>query len=87
MLLYHFAKHTCPSALHQDLTVDSFNEQYERPRRPVVVTGITDSWSASQAWHPRQLLQHFGQHRFKVCEGGARGGGGAGSHHNCGQPL
>lgn len=53
----------------QDLTVQQFVEQYEVPRVPVVVTGLTDAWPAAQQWTPGKLLEQFREHRFKVSEG------------------
>ena len=50
----------------QDLTVEQFVAQYEAPRVPVVLTGLTDAWPAQQEWTPEKLLEHFREHRFKV---------------------
>lgn len=41
-------------------------ERFERPRIPVVITGLTDRWGAGAAWAPPALRARFGEHRFKV---------------------
>jgi hypothetical protein len=57
----------------QELAPGEFAERFERPRLPVVVTGLLDAWPAQEAWAPAALLERFGTHKFKV-----RGGPGAG---------
>lgn len=52
--------------LGQELTLEQFVERYERPRIPVVITGLTDGWAAAQAWTPAALRARFGEHRFKA---------------------
>ena len=58
----------CPLVRHacQELTLEQFVERFERPRIPVVITGLTDSWGAGAAWAPTALRARFGEHRFKV---------------------
>lgn len=46
-------------------------ERFERPRLPVVITGLCDSWRASKDWNEQSLVQRFGSHKFKVCTGPA----------------
>lgn len=48
------------------MTVEQFVAQYEAPRVPVVLKGLTDAWPAQQEWTPEKLLEHFREHRFKV---------------------
>lgn len=51
----------------KDLSVAEFVERFERPRLPVVITGLTDEWAAGRgAWSVESLLKRFGSHRFKV---------------------
>jgi hypothetical protein len=50
----------------QDLTPVQFVERYEVPQLPVVLTGLTEGWSAVQQWTPDQLLTQYGSHKFKV---------------------
>ena len=50
----------------KDLTVKEFEERYERPKKPVVITGLCDGWGAGEAWTEQRLLQHYGEHKFKV---------------------
>ena len=57
---------SCLAASLQELTLEQFVERFERPRIPVVITGLTDSWGAGAAWAPSALRARFGEHRFKV---------------------
>ena len=50
----------------QDLTVEQFVERYERPRVPVIITGLCEDWEARQSWSEAGLLQRFAGHKFKV---------------------
>ena len=33
-----------------DLTVEEFIERYERGNRPVIITGVTETWAGTQEW-------------------------------------
>ena len=46
--------------------MEQFVARFERPRIPVVITGLCDGWRAGQAWQQQDLLQHYGEHKFKV---------------------
>ncbi|PNH12602.1 Bifunctional arginine demethylase and lysyl-hydroxylase JMJD6 [Tetrabaena socialis] len=48
-----------------DLTPQQFVERYERPRIPVVITGLADEWPAGREWTPERLAQVYGSHKFK----------------------
>ena len=62
----------CSHCNTQELTVQQFVEQYELPRRPVIITGLTDIWPAqTEMWTEDQLLQRFGDHKFKVRRAGS----------------
>lgn len=61
--------------LKQDITPQEFAERFERPRLPVVITGLTDGWGACKEWTPECLLQQFGSHKFKVRAGNDVAGG------------
>ena len=50
----------------KDLTVKEFEERYERPKQPVVVTGLCDGWHAGEAWTEQRMMQRYGEHKFKV---------------------
>ena len=52
----------------QQLTLADFAEQFEAPRIPVVVTGLTDEWPAATHWTEEQLLEKYADHKFKVFE-------------------
>ncbi len=51
----------------QDLSVQQFVERFERPRLPVVITGLCDSWKGHEKWTEENLVKHYGEHKFKVC--------------------
>lgn len=42
-------------------------EQFERPRVPVVITGLADGWPAKSKWTTSELCRNYGSHRFEVC--------------------
>ena len=46
--------------------MEQFVERYERPRLPVVVTGLCDRWPAAQRWSVPGLLERFAHHKFKA---------------------
>eukprot|EP00798_Chlamydomonas_sp_ICE-L_P020979 gene20980-27834_t len=50
----------------KDLSVEEFVERFERPRLPVVITGLTEGWPADKGWEPEALAARFGEHKFKV---------------------
>ena len=51
----------------QDLSVQQFVERFERPRLPVVISGLCDSWMGHEKWTEENLVKHYGEHKFKVC--------------------
>ncbi len=50
----------------QRMSYETFVELYERPRIPVVITGLQESWKAQQLWNQADLSRRFGNHKFKV---------------------
>ena len=50
----------------QDITLAEFVRRFERPRLPVVLTGLCDPWPAAERWKLDSLLERFGEHKFKV---------------------
>ena len=34
----------------KDFTCERFVEEYEKPYKPVVITGVTDSWKGRYKW-------------------------------------
>jgi len=50
----------------QDITLAEFVRRFERPRLPVVLTGLCDPWPAADRWKLDRLLERFGDHKFKV---------------------
>ncbi|GLC61317.1 hypothetical protein PLESTB_001742800 [Pleodorina starrii] len=55
-----------PRVHWKDLTPEEFAERFERPRIPVVITGLADDWPAFRDWTPERLRQLYGEHKFKV---------------------
>ena len=53
--------------LVQDLSVQQFVERFERPRLPVVISGLCDSWKGHEKWTEENLVKYYGEHKFKVC--------------------
>lgn len=45
-----------------------FIAEWEAPRRPVVVAGLTDEWPARERWSLPRLLREYGGERFKMGE-------------------
>jgi hypothetical protein len=43
------------------LSRQDFIELYEKPNRPVILTGIIDDWPALTRWKPHELVKHFGE--------------------------
>jgi hypothetical protein len=68
----------------QDITPEEFAERFERPRLPVVITGLMDGWGAARGWTIEELLRRFRDHKFKV---GARRGASQPRTPSRGQPL
>uniref|UniRef100_A0A0K0D2A4 JmjC domain-containing protein n=1 Tax=Angiostrongylus cantonensis TaxID=6313 RepID=A0A0K0D2A4_ANGCA len=50
------------------LNVEEFQEKYEAPRIPCVITGLTRNWKAHENWTIRKLAQKYGNVRFKCGE-------------------
>lgn len=50
----------------QTMPHDVFVQLYERPRIPVVITGLQEDWKAKQLWNTASLHQRFADHKFKV---------------------
>ncbi len=55
-----------PRVHASSLTAEEFAERFERPRQPVVLTGLCDGWRAAREWTPDRLLQRLGHCKFKV---------------------
>lgn len=62
---------TLPRVDARSLTRERFAEEWERPRRPCMLTGLCDGWRAQHEWTPDRLLQRLGHCRLKVrpCRG------------------
>lgn len=45
----------------ENITPEDFNKLYLKPRRPVVIKGLTNNWPAKQKWTPEYLKEVIGQ--------------------------
>ena len=50
----------------QRMSYEEFVQLYEKPGIPVVITGLQDAWQAQRLWNKADLVQRFGNHKFKV---------------------
>lgn len=48
------------------LSVEEFREQYERPNRPVLITGIIDHWRARESWKLDNFVPRYADVPFKT---------------------
>ena len=55
-----------PRVHARDITLEAFIEQYEAPKRPVIIQGLIDDWPAHERWRPEALLQRIPDVRLKV---------------------
>lgn len=49
-----------------DLTVEEFDREYQRPQRPVILTGLTGDWPAVRQWTFASLRARLGHHEVPV---------------------
>ncbi|EKX49962.1 hypothetical protein GUITHDRAFT_67304 [Guillardia theta CCMP2712] len=49
-----------------NLTLESFIDEYERRNRPVIVTDVVKHWPAFKKWNREYLLENFGEKEFEV---------------------
>ncbi|KAK6041612.1 hypothetical protein COOONC_20884 [Cooperia oncophora] len=50
------------------LSVEEFREKYEIPRKPCIITGLTDTWTAHENWKIDKLIELYGDSSFKCGE-------------------
>ena len=48
------------------LSVRQFKQQYEATGKPLIITGLSDSWAAQSEWNFATLLERFPQAQLKV---------------------
>ncbi|EGT43438.1 hypothetical protein CAEBREN_18028 [Caenorhabditis brenneri] len=53
----------------KSLSVDDFRRDYERPRIPVILTGLTEDWPAKEKWDINRLTKKYRNQNFKCGEG------------------
>jgi hypothetical protein len=46
------------------LTVEEFEERFERPNVPVILTGWSTKWKAMESWTPHALTERFGSRKI-----------------------
>ncbi|CCD70226.1 Bifunctional arginine demethylase and lysyl-hydroxylase psr-1 [Caenorhabditis elegans] len=51
-----------------NLTVEEFRRDFERPRIPVIITGLTDNWAAKDKWTVERLSKKYRNQNFKCGE-------------------
>jgi len=44
------------------LSLEEFHEQYLYPEMPVILSGVTEGWPASDKWSAEYLLEHYGDY-------------------------
>ncbi|PWA69426.1 transferase, transferring glycosyl group [Artemisia annua] len=54
-----------------DISVQDFVEQYDG-QKPVLVSGLADTWLARKTWTPEQLLVKYGSTPFKISQKSAK---------------
>lgn len=54
------------------LTPEQFSARYDRPAKPVILSGLARDWAALRAWRRQELLGRFGSAEFVVGEMGMR---------------
>lgn len=63
---------TMPRVPVDEMTVQMFEEKFEKPNRPVVVEGACRGWKAFQHWaDPQYLLEHTKGRTFRATSGAA----------------
>ncbi|CAJ0937549.1 unnamed protein product, partial [Mesorhabditis belari] len=51
-----------------EICLEEFRENYEKPRIPVIITGLTSNWAAHEKWTPERLLKKYRNQKFKCGE-------------------
>lgn len=58
--------HTIPRIHINDVTLKQFLNDYEAPKKPVIIQGLLDDWPAQTQWQPERLLQYMPDAALKV---------------------
>jgi len=51
-----------------NLSLKEFKEEYEKKKKPVIITDIVKNWDAYKKWTKENLLERFGNEEFKTDE-------------------
>lgn len=58
--------HTIPRIHINSVTLEQFLNDYEAPKKPVIIQGLLDDWPAREQWKPEKLLQRMPDAALKV---------------------
>ena len=58
--------HTIPRIHIDEISPEQFRNDYEAPKRPVIIQGMLDDWPARDQWLPEKLLQRMPDAALKV---------------------
>lgn len=54
-----------------DISLEEFLQQYDA-HKPVLISGLADTWSARKTWTPEQLLVKYGDTPFRISQRSAK---------------
>ncbi|KAI3751617.1 hypothetical protein L2E82_22708 [Cichorium intybus] len=54
-----------------NISLDEFYHQYDA-QKPVLISGLTDTWAARKTWTPEQLLLKYGDKPFRISQRSAK---------------
>ena len=58
--------HTIPRIHIDEISLEQFLNDYEAPKKPVIIQGLLDDWPAHDLWQPQKLLQRMPDAALKV---------------------
>ena len=51
-----------------ELSYQEFMDKYEYGSKPVIIRGVADDWPARKEWKIKNLIQKYGDAKFKIAE-------------------